>query len=59
ERIVCLRWVNFKSVLVGHFYIGADTPIITQLKASKLRGYGALVNVSFEQALKQVESVRA
>ncbi|MGR5521163.1 hypothetical protein, partial [Vibrio sp. PNB22_4_2] len=27
ERIVCLRWVNFKSVLVGHFYIGADTSV--------------------------------
>ncbi|MDW2067680.1 hypothetical protein R7Z51_24680, partial [Vibrio sp. 1579] len=25
ERIVCLKWVNFKSALVGHFYIGADS----------------------------------
>ncbi|WP_392397596.1 integrase arm-type DNA-binding domain-containing protein [Salinivibrio sharmensis] len=29
ERIVWLRWVNFKSTLVGQFYIGADISNIT------------------------------
>ncbi|MGR5537350.1 RecQ family ATP-dependent DNA helicase [Vibrio campbellii] len=61
-------WVNefvqlspsaISNEAVARFLCGISTPIITQLKASKLRGYGALVNVSFEQALKQVESVRA
>jgi len=25
ERLSCLRWVSFKSALVGHFYIGGNS----------------------------------
>ncbi|MGR5243751.1 RecQ family ATP-dependent DNA helicase [Vibrio sp. PNB23_22_6] len=61
-------WVNefvqlspsaISNEAVARFLCGISTPIITQLKASKLRGYGALANVSFEQVLKQVEALRA
>ncbi|GAK24212.1 LOW QUALITY PROTEIN: ATP-dependent DNA helicase, RecQ family [Vibrio sp. JCM 19052] len=44
---------------VARFLCGISTPIITQLKASKLRGYGSMANVSFEHVLKQVELARA
>ncbi|ELA9337858.1 RecQ family ATP-dependent DNA helicase [Vibrio parahaemolyticus] len=42
----------------ARFLCGISTPLISQLKASKLSGYGALANVSFEQVLQLVESVR-
>ncbi|EPA0508891.1 MULTISPECIES: RecQ family ATP-dependent DNA helicase [Vibrio] len=44
---------------VARFLCGISTPLISQLKASKLAGYGAMANVSFEQVLTQVETVRA
>ncbi|MGR5420251.1 RecQ family ATP-dependent DNA helicase [Vibrio sp. PNB22_4_1] len=68
ETLHLKAWVNefvqlspsaISNAAVARFLCGISTPIITQLKASKLRGYGSLANVSFEQALKQVESVRA
>ncbi|WP_274056860.1 RecQ family ATP-dependent DNA helicase [Vibrio parahaemolyticus] len=43
---------------ITRFLCGISTPLISQLKASKLSGYGALANVSFEQVLQLVESVR-
>ncbi|EGR2698926.1 RecQ family ATP-dependent DNA helicase [Vibrio parahaemolyticus] len=43
---------------IARFLCGISTPLISQLKASKLSGYGALANVSFEQVLQLVESVR-
>lgn len=60
-------WVNefiqlsptaISNAAVARFLCGISTPIITQLKASKLQGYGAMANTSFEQVLKQVEQVR-
>ncbi|EGQ8157121.1 RecQ family ATP-dependent DNA helicase [Vibrio parahaemolyticus] len=43
---------------IARFLCGISTPLISQLKASKLSGYGALTNVPFEQVLQLVESVR-
>ncbi|TOF20902.1 recombinase RecQ [Vibrio parahaemolyticus] len=43
---------------IARFLCGISTPLISQLKASKLSGYGALANVSFEQVLQLVKSVR-
>lgn len=43
---------------IARFLCGISTPLISQLKASKLSGYGALANVSFEQVLQLVDSVR-
>ncbi len=47
------------NAAVSRFLCGISTPLITQLKASKLQGYGAMANVSFEQVLKQVEIARS
>ncbi|MGR5131374.1 RecQ family ATP-dependent DNA helicase [Vibrio alfacsensis] len=59
DEFVQLSPTVISNTAVARFLCGISTPIITQLKASKLRGYGALANVSFEQVLNQVESVRA
>ncbi|MDF2154369.1 RecQ family ATP-dependent DNA helicase [Vibrio sp. CAU 1672] len=61
-------WINefiqlsptaISNAAVARFLCGISTPIIAQLKASKLQGYGAMANVSFEQVLHQVELARA
>ncbi|MGR5547723.1 RecQ family ATP-dependent DNA helicase [Vibrio sp. DNB22_12_1] len=59
DEFVQLSPTVVSNAAVARFLCGISTPIITQLKASKLRGYGALANVSFEQVLKQVEALRA
>ncbi|AUI86774.1 recombinase RecQ [Vibrio azureus] len=44
---------------VARFLCGISTPMITKLKANKLKGYGTMANVSFEQVIQQVEIARA
>ncbi|MGR5239124.1 RecQ family ATP-dependent DNA helicase [Vibrio alfacsensis] len=43
---------------VARFLCGISTPLISQLKAGKLQGYGAMANTSFEQVLQQVDLAR-
>ena len=43
--------------LLTRFLCGITTPKLTQIKASKMSGFGALSHVSFGQVLKQVERV--
>lgn len=59
DEFVQLSPTAISNVAVARFLCGISTPIITQLKASKLQGYGSMANVSFEQVLKQVELARA
>ncbi|MFN1513025.1 RecQ family ATP-dependent DNA helicase [Vibrio owensii] len=59
DEFVQLSPTAISNTAVARFLCGISTPIITQLKASKLRGYGAMANVSFEHVLKQVELARA
>ncbi|AYO18977.1 RecQ family ATP-dependent DNA helicase [Vibrio owensii] len=59
DEFVQLSPTAISHAAVARFLCGISTPIITQLKASKLRGYGAMANVSFEHVLKQVELARA
>ncbi|AYO13626.1 RecQ family ATP-dependent DNA helicase [Vibrio owensii] len=59
DEFVQLSPTAISNVAVARFLCGVSTPIITQLKASKLRGYGSMANVSFEHVLKQVELARA
>lgn len=59
DEFVQLSPTAISHAAVARFLCGISTPIITQLKASKLRGYGSMANVSFEQVLKQVELARA
>ncbi len=60
-------WVNefvqlsptaISNAAVARFLCGISTPLISQLKAAKLSGYGAMVNVSFAHVIEQVEKVR-
>ncbi|AYO10155.1 RecQ family ATP-dependent DNA helicase [Vibrio campbellii] len=59
DEFVQLSPTAISNAAVARFLCGISTPIIAQLKASKLRGYGSMANVSFEQVLKQVELARA
>ncbi|WP_404971424.1 ATP-dependent DNA helicase RecQ [Vibrio campbellii] len=59
DEFVLLSPTAVSNAAVARFLCGISTPIIAQLKASKLRGYGSMANVSFEQVLKQVELARA
>ncbi|WP_061008862.1 RecQ family ATP-dependent DNA helicase [Vibrio sp. CUB2] len=59
DEFVQLSPTAISNAAVARFLCGISTPIITQLKASKLRGYGSMANVSFELVLKQVELARA
>ncbi|SUQ02591.1 ATP-dependent DNA helicase RecQ [Vibrio owensii] len=59
DEFVQLSPTAISNAAVTRFLCGISTPIITQLKASKLRGYGSMANVSFEHVLKQVELARA
>lgn len=59
DEFVQLSPTAISHAAVARFLCGISTPIITQLKASKLRGYGSMANVSFEHVLKQVELARA
>ena len=59
DEFVQLSPTAISNAAVARFLCGISTPIIAQLKASKLRGYGAMANVSFEQVLKQVELARS
>ena len=59
DEFVQLSPTAISYAAVARFLCGISTPIIAQLKASKLRGYGSMANVSFEQVLKQVELARA
>ncbi|WP_423839765.1 RecQ family ATP-dependent DNA helicase [Vibrio mytili] len=44
---------------VARFLCGISTPLVSQLKATKLSGYGAMANVSFEKVRQQVEAIRS
>ncbi|MHA2705442.1 RecQ family ATP-dependent DNA helicase [Vibrio owensii] len=59
DEFVQLSPTAISNAAVARFLCGISTPIITQLKASKLLGYGSMANVSFEHVLKQVELARA
>lgn len=59
DEFVQLSPTAISNAAIARFLCGISTPIITQLKASKLRGYGSMANVSFELVLKQVELARA
>ncbi|CAH1537570.1 ATP-dependent DNA helicase, RecQ family [Vibrio owensii] len=59
DEFVQLSPTAISNAAVARFLCGISTPIITQLKASKLRGYGSMANVSFAHVLKQVELARA
>ena len=59
DEFVQLSPTAISHAAVARFLCGISTPIITQLKASKLRGYGSMANISFEHVLKQVELARA
>ncbi|MGI9916873.1 RecQ family ATP-dependent DNA helicase [Vibrio owensii] len=59
DEFVQLSPTAVSNAAVARFLCGISTPLITQLKASKLRGYGSMANVSFEHVLKQVELARA
>ncbi|MFN1618863.1 RecQ family ATP-dependent DNA helicase [Vibrio rotiferianus] len=59
DEFVQLSPTVISNAAVARFLCGISTPIIAQLKASKLRGYGSMANVSFELVLKQVELARA
>ncbi|MCF6451549.1 RecQ family ATP-dependent DNA helicase [Vibrio sp. MMG022] len=59
NEFIQLSPTALSNAAVSRFLCGISTPLITQLKASKLQGYGAMANVSFEQVLKQVEIARS
>ncbi|MEF1305103.1 RecQ family zinc-binding domain-containing protein, partial [Vibrio owensii] len=59
DEFVQLSPTAISNAAVARFLCGISTPIITQLKASKLRCYGSMANVSYEHVLKQVELARA
>lgn len=59
DEFVQLSQTAISNAAVARFLCGISTPIIAQLKASKLRGYGSMANISFEQVLEQVELARA
>ncbi|WP_407832397.1 ATP-dependent DNA helicase RecQ [Vibrio rotiferianus] len=59
DEFVQLSPTVISNAVVARFLCGISTPIIAQLKASKLRGYGSMANVSFALVLKQVELARA
>ncbi|MET2899341.1 RecQ family ATP-dependent DNA helicase [Vibrio rotiferianus] len=59
DEFVQLSPTAISNAAVARFLCGISTPIIAQLKASKLRGYGSMANVSFALVLKQVELARA
>ncbi|WP_411064501.1 RecQ family ATP-dependent DNA helicase [Vibrio rotiferianus] len=59
DEFVQLSPTVISNAAVARFLCGISTPIIAQLKASKLRGYGSMANVSFALVLKQVELARA
>ncbi|MFV8452937.1 RecQ family ATP-dependent DNA helicase, partial [Vibrio campbellii] len=48
DEFVQLSPTAISNAAVARFLCGISTPIIAQLKASKLRGYGSMANVSFE-----------
>ncbi|EDP58745.1 putative ATP-dependent DNA helicase RecQ, partial [Vibrio sp. AND4] len=58
DEFVQLSPTVISDAAVARFLCGVSTPIITQLKASKLQGYGSMANVSFKKVLEQVESAR-
>ncbi len=59
NEFVRLSPTTISNDAVARFLCGISTPLISQLKASKLPGYGAMVNVSFSQVIKHVEQARA
>ncbi len=59
NEFVQLSPTTISNDAVARFLCGISTPLISQLKASKLPGYGAMVNVSFSQVIQHVEQARA
>ncbi len=58
NEFVPLSPTTISNDAVARFLCGITTPLIGQLKAAKLSGYGAMVNVSFAHVIEQVEKVR-
>ena len=65
EQVV--SWVNefvqlspttISNEAVARFLCGISTPLISQLKATKKSGYGAMANVSFDKVIEQVSKAR-
>ena len=65
EQVV--SWVNefvqlsptaISNEAVARFLCGISTPLISQLKATKKSGYGAMANVSFDKVIEQVNKAR-
>ncbi|MDV6251435.1 RecQ family ATP-dependent DNA helicase [Vibrio sp. EA2] len=68
EHKQIVSWVNefvqlsptaISNEAVARFLCGISTPLISQLKATKKSGYGAMANVSFDKVIEQVSKVRA
>jgi ATP-dependent DNA helicase RecQ len=58
NEFVKLAPTTLSNDAVARFLCGISTPLISQVKAAKLPGYGAMVNVSFDQVMQQVEKAR-
>ncbi|MBR9789790.1 MAG: RecQ family ATP-dependent DNA helicase [Vibrionaceae bacterium] len=68
EHKQIVAWVNefvqlspttVSNEAVARFLCGISTPLISQLKATKKSGYGAMANVSFDKVIAQVSKARA
>ncbi|MBR9874406.1 MAG: RecQ family ATP-dependent DNA helicase [Vibrionaceae bacterium] len=67
EHKQIVSWVNefvqlspttVSNEAVARFLCGISTPLISQLKATKKSGYGAMANVSFDKVIEQVSKAR-
>ncbi|MCF7481248.1 RecQ family ATP-dependent DNA helicase [Vibrio sp. J1-1] len=67
EHKQIVSWVNefvqlspttISNEAVARFLCGISTPLISQLKATKKSGYGAMENVSFDKVIEQVSKAR-
>ncbi|ANQ27105.1 RecQ family ATP-dependent DNA helicase [Vibrio natriegens] len=59
KEFVQLSPTTISNEAVARFLCGISTPLISQLKATKKSGYGAMANVSFDKVIELVNDARA
>lgn len=59
KEFVQLSPTTISNEAVARFLCGISTPLISQLKATKKSGYGAMANVSFDKVIELVNEARA
>ncbi|WP_176291755.1 RecQ family ATP-dependent DNA helicase [Vibrio natriegens] len=58
KEFVQLSPTTISNEAVARFLCGISTPLISQLKATKKSGYGAMANVSFDKVIELVNKAR-